>query len=147
MAAMKRRALVVILIASMSMTACSSMLFFDVTNNSGADLELVTFDTIGLERHYSVSKNEVVRILLPKTMRIHGGTVDWYYDVHPAPIQNEYAKSEGVGHVVEKLQIQNDGTIYCLRPDSGSIENIFPRQPQWFPLIPIKPATKAASPK
>jgi hypothetical protein len=122
---------------SIFVTGCSPILFLEIVNDAGADLAISTFDTAGKERHYNVPKDGKVRIILPKTMVIRKDVTDWRYEVYPAPIQKEYVKEESTGHLIERLQIQENGTIFCVDPDSGPLAKLTSPQPKWYPLIPV----------
>lgn len=117
-----------------------------VCNNTGQTLAF----TVGhAETNWTtqvVSNGGVVEFHSPYIEIGHAGGV-WRYDRKPLALEfykkpggqslARLYKNRGGSHILVKLQIEHDGAIYVVLPDSESPAKSFPVQPEGFPLKPL----------
>lgn len=105
----------------------------ELYNNTGKDLK-ITLVFSQSEKTITLKNNQSASIGVPRTFKIQTVDTTWHYD--DQPIMLKYHKYLGKHTFLAKLQIEQNGTIYLLLPDSTAPVDSFPPQPEGFPLKP-----------
>ena len=116
------------------MTSCHPGLGIDLYNNSDQDLTVVTINQSSLETVCKVKKHRTVRIGIVAKVRVDYPGGSWHYEFVVAP--EEFWRHQNSMVSVINLQIEKDGKIYVLSPDTREVVTNFPPQPSGFPLVP-----------
>jgi len=116
----------------------------EIYNNSGQDLTITTrYSTNSSPRQI---KNGKTLEFYASFIEIRHGNGVWQYEQKPFALEfHKKANSKnlikfytrvGGNQILIKLQIQPDGAIYLIPPDSSGPITDFPDQPEGFPLKP-----------
>ena len=126
------------LLVSMSLllTSCHPGTQLEVVNNAGQNLTVVSIDTELKETAYTVGSNQTIRITVPYKLRVLRNGEIWNYDLPPTPLLKSFRKSVAGNWYLEKFQIEHDGTINVLLPDSQGPATDLPPQPAGYPVRP-----------
>jgi hypothetical protein len=136
MAMKKPRTVLVGLTILLLVSGCYPGTIVEVANNSGQTLIVISMDGELKETAYKVESNQTTRIKVPYKMRIKRGEETWNYDFPPYKLPNNFRKKVRGNWYLEKFQIEKDGTINCLFPESqGPVANL-PSQPAGYPVRP-----------
>jgi hypothetical protein len=121
-----------------ALTSCTRAFVLEVFNDTGMELELVSADTAHNEKHYTIEPNKSERIQIPSVLTVKHGSGVWTYILRPLPTRQAqgYMTSEHLGPLIEKFQIEPDGSIYILLGDTKAIVKAFPPQPSGYPVKP-----------
>ena len=123
-------------LAILLLTGCYPGTIEEAVNRSGQTLTVISMDTALNETAYVVENNQTIRIKVPFKLRVKcdGGT--WDYDLPPMRLPQNFRKRVRSNWHLEKFQIEKDGTINCLFPESqGPVANP-PSQPAGYPVRP-----------
>jgi hypothetical protein len=118
------------------LTACHPGFEVEIANNSGQELVVVSLDTELKATSYPVAHNQTVRVKVWYQLQVqyHGGK--WEYFMPARPLPKEFQKQIGVNRYLERFQIEKDGAIYALLPDSDAPTKTLSSQPPGFPASP-----------
>jgi len=133
---MRIRNALLLLSLSLLLTSCHPGTQLEVVNNAGQTLTVVSMDTELKETAYTVESNQTVRINVPYKLRVQRGGDIWNYDLPGTPLPQNFRKRVRGNWYLEKFQIEKDGAINVLLPDSqGPVTNP-PSQPAGYPVRP-----------
>jgi hypothetical protein len=133
---MRIRTALLLLPLSLLLTSCHPGTQLEVVNNAGQTLTVVSMDTELKETAYTVGSNQIVRINVPYKLRVQRGGETWNYDLPATPLPQNFRKRVRGNWYLEKFQIEKDGAINVLLPDSqGPVANP-PSQPAGYPVRP-----------
>jgi hypothetical protein len=108
----------------------------EVVNHSGQRLIVISLDTALKQTPYVIEDGQTVRINVPFKLRVVGNGVTWNYDLPPYRLPDSFRKKTRGNWYLEKFQIEKDGSLNCLFPDSlGPVEDL-PQQPAGYPVRP-----------
>jgi hypothetical protein len=108
----------------------------EVVNHTGKTLTVISMDTELKETAYLVENNQTARINVPFKLRVKCDGETWDYDLPPTRLPQNFRKKVRGNWYLEKFQIEKDGTINCLFPESqGPVANL-PPQPAGYPVRP-----------
>lgn len=130
---MKQILIVACLISLMlGITSCTKGAYGIVFNNSGTDIVIVAGN-----ENYNLKIAESVKIVFPTMMndfKINKNNIELKYIVkYPSDDYVEHKPFEDI----YLLQIENDGSIYAIKPKMSMPTGIPSIQPNAFPLKPI----------
>jgi hypothetical protein len=119
----------------------------EIYNNSGQDLTLIRTSSGQYRGWTNVVRNgESVGCYPPITLIIRERDATWNYGSRPSwgvfhkksgdKQLIKFYKETSPSQLLIKMQIQSDGSIYLLPPDSSAPATNFPSQPEGFPLKP-----------
>src|SRR5215469_10179125 len=111
------------------LTSCYPGTRFEVVNHTPQVLTIVSMDTELKETAYSVPPAQTVRIAVPYKLRVEYAGKAWNYDLPRTPAPKEFRKPVGGNWYLEKYQIESDGKIYALLPDTQGPAVTLPEQP------------------
>ena len=133
---MKNTRIALVGLAILFLTGCYPGTIVEAVNHSGQTLSVISMDTELNETAYLVENNQTIRIEVPFKLRVKCGGETWDYDLPPTRVPENFRKKVRFNWYLEKFQIEKDGTINCLFPESqGPVENP-PRQPVDYPVRP-----------
>ena len=133
---MRIRSALLLLSLSLLLTSCHPGYEVEVTNNSGQNLVVLSLDTELKATSYPVGSSQTVRVEVWYKLQVQHSGETWSYDMPPRPLPKSYAKRIGVNRYLHRYQIEKDGSIYVLLPDSqGPVAN-HPSQPVGYPVRP-----------
>jgi hypothetical protein len=118
------------------MTSCHPVTVVDLVNNTGLPLRVISIDTELGEKSYSVEAGETARMAVPFKLRVEHGAVRWDYHLPAAALPETFRKRIGLNRYVVKYQIQSDGTLCLISPDSEGPADSLPEQPPGYPIRP-----------
>ena len=130
-----RKALVSLTILFL-VTGCYPGTLEEVVNHTGQTLTVISMDTELKETAYLVENNQTVRINVPFKLRVKCGGETWDYDLPPTRLPQNFRKKVRGNWYLEKFQIEKDGTINCLFPESQGPAANLPSQPAGYPVRP-----------
>lgn len=136
---MKKLPVILVICFCLSLlTSCTRAIVFQIFNNSESVLEIVSYDSNQSEKHYTIGKNQFERVRFSNRLTIKHGTNVWDYEVKLVPKTTTYMKSESFGPLVIKVQVENDGGVYVLHPESDVAATTanMPPQPTGYPMRP-----------
>jgi hypothetical protein len=117
-------------------TGCYPGTLEEAVNNSGQTLTVISMDTELKETTYTVGSNQTIRIKVPYKLRVKCGGETWDYDFPATRLPEKFRKRVRGNWYLEKFQIEKDGAINVLSPDSpGPVANP-PVQPSGYPVRP-----------
>lgn len=127
------------LAACAMLIGCSGPAFEELFNNSGEELTVVLIDHDNYATTNHLRSGEVIRfgrLTEFDRLEIRGKNHVWHYKPAWAPIT--FTKPIGLGprHLFQ-AQIEHDGSIYLLTPDSKPPVSHLPVQPENYPLRPV----------
>lgn len=107
-------------------------------NNTGRDLAITLKYYSNDERIFTLENRQSALIGEPYKIKVETADITWRYNDQGAPLK--FHKCLGRRRWLATLQIQKNGTIYLLSPDSVAPAESFPPQPAEFefPLEPEK---------
>jgi hypothetical protein len=126
----------VLLLLSLLLTSCHPGTLVEIVNNAGQTLTVVSMDTELKETAYTLGIGQAVRINTPYKLRVQRSTQVWNYDLPPIPLPQNYRKRVRANWYLEKYQVESDGSIHVLMPDSQTPVSRVPQQPSGFPMQP-----------
>ena len=127
--------LVLVLLAVL-LTSCHPGYEVEVTNNSGKDLIVLSLDGDLKATSYPIGSDQAVRVEVWYKLQVqHSGGI-WNYDMPAKPLPKNYGKRIGVNRYLHRYQIEKDGTINVLLPDSQAPVANPPSQPDGYPVRP-----------
>lgn len=132
----------VFVLCSTLLTSCTRTLVLHIFNDTGKDITVTSYEADRKERHYSIGKGQAERVQISNRLTIALTGIAWDYDVKPVPKNTKYMASEHLGPLLIKLQVETNGTIYILSPDTQGPATAFPPQPPGYPLQPKSRMTK-----
>jgi len=133
---MKNAHITLVGLAILFLTGCYPGTIVEAVNHSGQTLTVVAMDTELNETAYLVENNQTIRIKVPFKLRVKCGGETWDYDLPPMRVPENFRKKVRFNWYLEKFQIEKDGTINCLFPESqGPVANP-PLQPAGYPVRP-----------
>lgn len=131
-----------LLLVAITLTGCVIVETDSIHNNTGRDLTLIPKWTTNSVA-FPLKKDEALEFYSPSfEIRHENGT--WRYEMKPYALQKKagekrlikfYKRTHG-NHILVKMQIQQDGSIFLIPPDSTAPVTHFPDQPEGFPLRP-----------
>jgi hypothetical protein len=131
--------------ATVLVTGCLIGETDELFNASGFDLTSISFGSTNGPVVHALRRGESAIIGMQYSFELHHGDQVWFYS--GKPFVGEYRRAPGekklmkfykpFGHtLLVKMQVQPDGSIYLVNPDSaGAVQSFFP-QPAGFPLEP-----------
>jgi hypothetical protein len=123
-----------LLLSLLLMTSCHPGVIIDLFNNSRHELVVTTINQRSEETTCKVKQNRVVRIGIAAKVRVDSPSGSWHYEFVVAP--EEFWRRHNSMVSVINVQIEKDGKIYVLSPDTREVVTNFPPQPSGFPLVP-----------
>ena len=131
---MKKQILLSSLVVLVLLTGCSGTVF-EVFNNTGRELTVVSYDTVGESAEYSIRAGRSHEVASPTKLVIKFDGGLWEYAHFPA-LDKKYRDSGGLRLRNYKFQIEKDGAIYILLPGTKTTVTNFPQQQYGFPIRP-----------
>lgn len=114
--------------------SCSRGFVFKVFNNSGQDLVVVSCDGKLVPHMFPVGTGATVDVQFPTKLSIKHSSAEWKYDLPLLDKRYQYLRAGGLR--VQDIQIEANGFIYLLLPNTKKVVQQFPPQPAGFPLMP-----------
>jgi hypothetical protein len=130
----KRAGITLMVFAIWCNCSCTRGYVLEFYNNTGKDATIITTDMAGVESRFPVKDAGVVRTPLTHVLIVMTGEQRRFYRMQPAPPTFEKNRKSMLR--VLKFQIEADGTIYILQPESRGPVTAFPDQPPGYPLKP-----------
>ena len=117
-------------------SGCTPGTLVEIVNNSGQTLTVVSLDTKAQQTVYVLENNQTTRIKVPYKLRIKHGNKTWDYNLPTWKLPPHFREKVPGNWYLEKYQIEKDGTINCLAPESHGPVADPPSQPNGYPLKP-----------
>lgn len=118
------------------MVGCAYIPDNKLYNNTGKDLTITMIYNQTEERTLKLQNKQSALIGVPNKIRVQIADTSWNYYGKTIPLRyHKYAERH---KWIANLQIQQNGMIYLLLPDSSAPVESFPPQPEEFPLVPEK---------
>jgi len=99
-------------------------------------LTIVSLDTELKETAYLAGTDQTLRVKVPYKLRVQHKDGIWNYDLPSAPLPKNFRKRVRGNWYLEKYQIEKDGAIHVLLPDSQGPTTDLPTQPAGYPVQP-----------
>jgi hypothetical protein len=129
---------------ALALSGCVFVEKDEIYNNSERDLTVIAKYSTNSVPHL-VKKGETLEFYSP-FIEIRHSNDTWHYERKPFALEFhkragekpliKFYKRTGGNQILVKLQIQPDGAIYLIPPDSNGPVTNFPEQPEGFPLRP-----------
>ena len=118
-------------------TSCEHGVIIRWYNNACERLTIVVLDRRSQEMDRGVARKcHAVTTGIPLKLRIEHGTGAWYYNAPQVLVPERYWRRKNAMISVIGLQVQPDGSIYVLSPETKDSATNFPPQPTGYPLHP-----------
>ena len=123
-----------LVVAELFVTGCSPIVFQTDTlyNNSGQSLTLIAEVP---NSYMELVKNADHEEFYALGFAVRHSAGLWHYE-NQFVWKSRFVKKADWNTETVNLQIQPNGAIYVIRPDSTGTVTNFPRQPKGFPLMP-----------
>ena len=118
-------------------TSCHPVTGLELTNNTGADVTIVSIDIEQKETTYAVRDGLTTGVKVGARIYIKHEKGIWNYHFPPPP-QREFLKHVKMNIYLERVQIEPGGTLYLIDPGAphGPTTKL-PLQPPGYPINPI----------
>jgi hypothetical protein len=123
-----------VLLFSLLLVSCSRGFVYKVFNNSGQDLTVVCYDSKDVPTEYHIKAGAFHDVHYPSKLVIKHDKGEWRYDRLQHTSAYEYSRTAGPR--VQDVQVEADGVIYLLLPNTKQTVKQFPSQPDGYPLRP-----------
>ena len=133
---MKIRIALLLIPLSLLLASCQPGTQVEIVNNAGQTLTVVSMDTELKETAYTVQSNETAHINVPYKLRVQRGAEIWDYDLPATPLPQSFRKRVRGSWYLVKFQVENDGAINVLLPESQGPVSKPPSQPVGYPVRP-----------
>jgi hypothetical protein len=118
------------------LTSCYPGYEAEVTNNSEQNLVVVSLDTELKATSHPVERDRTVRVEVWYKLQVQHGGGTWNYEWPAHPLPKNYGKKIGINMYYHRFQIEKDGSIYVLPPDTRAPTTSLSQQPEGYPIRP-----------
>jgi len=130
----KIRLLVLLLFCIFVLTGCHPGLILEIFNDTGEDIIVVEFNAKLEPTQHQLKNGHAVQIGIPSKLEVRSHDGTWDYDLKPIP--SSFEKKVHAKIYLAKFQIEKDGRIFAIPPDSIEPVTNLPVQPQHYPIKP-----------
>jgi hypothetical protein len=126
-------------------SGCAVSLTCNLYNNTDTFVQVLRRDKLGQEKHFSLKPKEWVVLKDWEFFKynVKNESVDWNYEPPVAPYipSNEYIEVTGFGPFLTRTiraQLNADGKIYLIELGGDASSSVNLKQPEGYPLVPIR---------
>jgi (p)ppGpp synthase/HD superfamily hydrolase len=106
----------------------------EIFNNTGEDIIVVEFNAKLEPTQHQLKNGQTVQIGIPSKLQMRSHDRIWDYDLKPIP--SSFEQKAHMKVYLAKFQIEKDGEIYAMPPESSAPVTNFPVQPPHYPIKP-----------
>ena len=117
------------------LTSCQHTLVLYLLNNTEHDISATSYDTVGESQKYFIKRGYSHEMASPAKLLLKFDRGIWEYTNFPR-LDKRYVESGGFWPDKYRFQVEKDGAIYILLPETKMITTNLPPQPHGFPIRP-----------
>lgn len=130
--ALKLKHIILIIFSVYILTGCHFETIVEVSNNTGENIVIVSYDTKLNKTFYNVKSGTNIQIGIPSRLEVRNGADKWTYN-EIRPVSGRFVKKLRPNTYIIRFQIRANRGLYLDLPDTGEMAQ---PQPVGYPISP-----------